>query len=282
MASMSKPPKHCMFCGQTGQMTKEHAWPQWLGAGIRVAPIQSTRTIGFGRVAGDVMREKPNLLVHKSGSVLTARVREVCASCNNGWMSRLETEVVPLLDRLWMPAYPFGRTSLNEKQAATVATWATKTAWVRELVDQPGLTSTPEMRLQLMQTLHPPEFTSVWFARHQGLSNFAAYVAQIDAARADEPWDTTNVRRVLICTMAFRGLAITVRTDSDWGVPQMELPQLIWTRFWPTDGSVQWPPPQPAGDADVRTPAAHHTRWLNLPAGQFERNHEGWQVRRRN
>lgn len=46
------------------------------------------------------MAEKPNYLVNKPGSVLTTRIREVCAACNNGWMSRLETDTRPILELL--------------------------------------------------------------------------------------------------------------------------------------------------------------------------------------
>jgi hypothetical protein len=36
-------------------MTKEHAWPQWLGKGAQVEPTQTTHSIGFGHTADDAM-----------------------------------------------------------------------------------------------------------------------------------------------------------------------------------------------------------------------------------
>ena len=99
-------------------MTNEHAWPQWLGQGAQVEPTQTTRSIGFGRTAEDAMTEAPNQIVVKPGSVLTARIREVCADCNSGWMSRLEEDARPILQRLWEPSYPFARTTVSLDQAA--------------------------------------------------------------------------------------------------------------------------------------------------------------------
>lgn len=58
-------------------MTKEHAWPRWLGAGIEVELEQTTRTVGFARTAKDALTEAPNLIDTKPGSVLTTRIREV-------------------------------------------------------------------------------------------------------------------------------------------------------------------------------------------------------------
>lgn len=158
-------------------MTKEHAWPQWLGQGAQVEPTQTTRSIGFGRTAEDAMTEAPNQIVVKPGSVLTARIREVCAGCNSGWMSRLEEDARPILQRLWEPSYPFGRTTVSLDQAATVATWATKTAWVRERVSDSTTTATPEMRRYLMTERLPPEYTSVWIARHRA-SRISGYTSR--------------------------------------------------------------------------------------------------------
>ena len=138
------------------------------------------------------------------------------------------------------------------------------------------------MRRFLAETLQPPQFTTVWFARHRGISNFGANVAQLQSTRADDRWDTTEVRRVLICTLAFRGLAVAVRTDSDWGVTQMSLSQRTWTRIWPAEGTVQWPPQDVASDADVQAVAGQHSGWIHLPEGRFERNLDGWIVHDRN
>jgi hypothetical protein len=264
-------------------MTKEHAWPRWLGQRHQVEPTQTTREIGFGRSADDAMSEAPNRVVIKPGSVLTARIREVCAGCNNGWMSRLEEDVRPLLERLWQPSYPFGVTGFSPDEAAVIATWAAKTAWVRERVSDPDSTPTPGMRAELMARQMPPDYTSVWIARHQGQSNFGVYVARIEANHQDDHWAAARRRHVLLCTMTFRGLSVLVRTDDGWGVPPMTPPARKWQVFWPAGDTVQWPPSSPASDIDVLAAASDYAGWLRIPdVPKFRRHPDGWQEIRRN
>lgn len=253
-------------------MSKEHAWPQWLGRGAEVEPTQTTRTLGFRRTAVDTYSEAPTQVTTKPGSVLTTRIREVCVACNGGWMSRLEQEVRAPLERLWAPDYSSGFTSLTPSEVQTAATWAVKTAWVRERVQDGKVTPTASMRQEFAATCRPPQFTSVWIGQHRGRSNFGVYVAQIDALHEQEPWDAEASRHVLICTLTFRGLSLLVRTDDGWGVPQFTPPQDQWTRLWPRDSGLLWPPARVVTDDDVLAVAAGFSAWMRVPdLPNFER-----------
>jgi len=265
-----------------GNMSKEHAWPQWLGEGAEVVPTQTTRTVGYGRTGEREMAEAPNLVVIKPGSVLTARIREVCAPCNNGWMSALEVSVQPLLKRLWRPEYPLGRTVVSPAEAQVVAAWAAKTAWVWERVSDQQITATVEMRKQLMDHQQPPEFTQVWIARHVGKTNFGVYVGRMEVTHQDDQWDAGRRRHVLMCTLTFRGLTVLVRTDDGWGVPGMRPPSDQWRQFWPVTEVVQWPPLRPASDDDVQAIAMRY-QWLRHPnVPIFRRDPNGARTIRRN
>jgi hypothetical protein len=277
-----QPHKRCFFCGEANPMSDEHAWPQWLGRGAEVKPTQTTRTIGYGRTGDDEMTEAPNLAVKKNGSVLKARVREVCRPCNNEWMSRLETSAQPLLERLWSPNYVFGRTTFSVDEAAVLATWATKTAWVRERVSDPAVTASAEMRRYLMDAQLPSEFTRVWIARHDGRTNFGVYVGRMEATHQDDSWNTDRRRRILMCTLTFRGLSVLVRTDDGWGVPEMRPPIDQWRQFWPIAETVQWPPQGAASDNDVQAIAMRYD-WLRHPdVPIFHRDPKGEQMLIRN
>lgn len=164
----------CYFCGLPGSPTKEHVWPRWLNDGVEVTPTRSSRTLGFGRTAHDAFIEFPTVNAIKLGSVFTAKVREVCRTCNNEWMSHLETTARPLLKRLWTPSYALGWTALSPHEATVVATWVTKTAWMHERASEPNPTPTPEMRAYLKEHQMPPPFTSVWVGRYVGQMNFEA------------------------------------------------------------------------------------------------------------
>lgn len=245
-------------------MSDEHAWPQWLGRGAEVEHTQTSRTIGYGRTSGDEMTESPTVVMKKPGSVLKARVREVCRSCNNGWMSRLETSAQPLLERLWAHSYTFGRTAFGVVDAAVIATWATKTAWVRERVSDEVVTATAGARRYLMDAQLPAEFTSVWVARHTGRTNFGVYVGRVEATHQEDSWDTDRRRRILMCAMTFRGLSVLVRTVDGWGVPEVHPLVDQWRQFWPVSEPVQWPPTRSVSDDDIQAIAMRYD-WLRHP-----------------
>jgi hypothetical protein len=135
-------------------------------------------------------------------------------------MSRLEEAAKPLLRGLWEPSYSFGRTAFSADDAATLATWATKTAWARGRAGDQQPTATAEMRKPLTAQQLPPEFTSVWIARHEGKSNFGVYVGRIETTHQDDYWTTDRRRHTLICAMTFRGLSVFVRTDDGWAYPR--------------------------------------------------------------
>ena len=265
-------------------MSKEHAWPRWLGAGMTVEPTQTTRKLGFERSAPDAYTEAPTIVTTKPGSALTARIREICTLCNSGWMSQLEQAAMPLLQRLWAPGYPLGVTLFRAEEVRTVAAWAIKTGWVRERVEPGPTTPTPAMRARFAVDRIPPQFSSVWIARHNGRTNFGAYVTQIEALhREHETLSGAPSRRVLICTLTFRGLSILVRTDDGWGVPQFQPPVDRWTMFWPKSDPVIWPAPAAVSDLDVFSVAAHFSTWMRLPdLPTFHRHPDGVQYRRRN
>lgn len=104
--------RQCVFCRQSGKLTNEDAWPKWLIEHVFNKGVQVSQRWG-GR---DGM----------TGFTSTRRnvtVRQVCAACNNHWMSDLETAAKPLL----LPWIDGTRTRLLYDEQQTIATWAIKT-----------------------------------------------------------------------------------------------------------------------------------------------------------
>jgi hypothetical protein len=105
-------PRACIFCGGT-PVTEEHVWPYWLNDEL---PALEETTFTLERVGKEtrVWRGKP----------ASATVAVVCKSCNNGWMSDLESASAPLLIPLIR-----GRTPHLDPQAQrAISGWAFKTA----------------------------------------------------------------------------------------------------------------------------------------------------------
>ena len=121
--SMSKPPARCIFCGQAG-VTKEHLLPNWLRHDFPRSSL-STHTQGFVR-----WEERQKIVTTKKlqGHSGTKKLRVVCRSCNNGWMSHLEEAIKPTLLRL-IRGEEF---ELSAPIRQMLALWASKTVCVAE------------------------------------------------------------------------------------------------------------------------------------------------------
>jgi hypothetical protein len=65
-------------------MSREHAWPQWFREFPEDESTRSSRTVGYRRTGKDTLTEDQTVVINRTGSVLTARIREVCECCNSG------------------------------------------------------------------------------------------------------------------------------------------------------------------------------------------------------
>lgn len=96
---MSNNRKGCIFCSGFG-LSKEHIFSRWTYALVPAAP-NSTHSRGHA-VSSRTNRhlfDKVDVEDYQ-GNLNTIRFRVVCKTCNNGWMSRLDNAVKPILTPL--------------------------------------------------------------------------------------------------------------------------------------------------------------------------------------
>lgn len=114
---VSSATRSCVFCGGR-PLTREHIWPEWIISSVRKhlgpAPVQVAR-----------LNDDPYVVPE-----LNATVKVVCAGCNNGWMSELETRVRPALEPMILGRLPVALTPVMQ---AMLARWAFKTAVMIDL-----------------------------------------------------------------------------------------------------------------------------------------------------
>ncbi|MEW2153173.1 hypothetical protein OH749_31305 (plasmid) [Streptomyces albidoflavus] len=105
----------CVFCGGRAG-SSEHVLPLWLRRQVpeEFAKADGTRTI----------RTRQGELRLIAERFATATVKCVCSTCNNGWMSTLETRVKPFLYQV-MTGEPV---TLGPDEQTALATWAMKTS----------------------------------------------------------------------------------------------------------------------------------------------------------
>jgi hypothetical protein len=87
--------------------------------------------------------------------------RVVCGTCNNGWMSRLETAASPLLT----PLITGNPCTISEDSALTIAKWITLKVLVGEHNKRGDAVTTQEQRDSFQTTQTIPDNFRIWIGR---------------------------------------------------------------------------------------------------------------------
>jgi hypothetical protein len=240
------------------------------------------QTSGFSRTAVDAFTESPTALLRQPGTVFNIRARAVCRECNGGWMSRLEQQAKSILLSMFAAERPGSLLTLTASEAQVVATWAVKTAWMREESQAGARATTEEMRRTVYRTASPPKYSKVWAARHVGDLDFNIKQAVVTAAHQDRAWDTTDVRQTMWTCLTFRGISLLSYTVDGWGVPEPRRDMFRWVRLWPSGGGVAFPPVKEITDRDVLMAVVQQPNLRMPDVPRFIRDPGGVHEHRRN
>jgi hypothetical protein len=227
--------RECIFCGSAAS-TKEHAWPNWL---IQQFPAGSGAEIEGQRGAEPVLRWKS-----KGHS---QQVRNVCAQCNNGWMSALEGEAKEIIE----PLLGVSRYDLSVSARRTLTRWAMKTAMVFESLGhqrQPYYTQAERDAIRLGES--PLGKNSVWAGRCVEFNGFYAKASDL----FDNPDSSLQRARGYVTTLGLGSVALqvlSVRPTQESAAPTRitisprDGPwNFVGDEIWPREGTVIWAPTQ--------------------------------------
>jgi hypothetical protein len=115
--------RRCAFCGGANKIEAEHVWPHWAA---ELFADDGTFTYYRQFVGAGYEPEDPSSWVQKP---FEWKARAVCKSCNNGWMSDLETAAK---DTLFGSALSGRGRELPRGGQRTLAAWVLKTAMMVE------------------------------------------------------------------------------------------------------------------------------------------------------
>jgi hypothetical protein len=177
-------------------------------------------------------------------------VRQVCRTrCNNGWMSRLETAVQPIL----RPMLKGIALRLSEAEQAVLATWAVKTAMMLACTDRDS-TKVPRREDYGHLRIHqvPPPGTRVILSSYRGTKWAAYYFSQ---GLSIPPKGTTTLPKVptayfsTVCVgqVVFQVFGITAK--GEFGLHNAASGRLA--QIWPYERPLTWPPEHPLSDAEL-------------------------------
>jgi len=161
----------CIFCG-VSPTTDEHIFSRW------THKYMLPRTLGKAKshIGAQHVDRVVGADFKLPGAIRDWQVKCVCGSCNNGWMSRLDTAVEPLMKPLILGQ----NTRLFEKDCQTIATWAVLKSMI---VHNKWVHHT--RRKVLKTAKKPPNGWGVWIANYKRQTWKGEWVSWPVSVRAD-------------------------------------------------------------------------------------------------
>jgi hypothetical protein len=150
--------RQCIFCGGS-PVTKEHIFATWLSPLFPAPPGKKM----FADYQNYVKGQPPAPSKRRHTLNLDMQVKQVCESCNGGWMSDLEVAVMEVLPSICDDS----KKSITQDEQTTLANWAVKTAIMIQYTGQKPFV--PLFRRKWVFEHHtPPPDTGIWIARYGG------------------------------------------------------------------------------------------------------------------
>lgn len=224
--------RKCLFCDQRAD-SAEDAWPRWI----------TGQFVGSGQPLMEAERRGEKLPSWRLKRP-ELRIKWVCRECNNGWMSRLEENVIPYLQ----PLVAGQQSLLTDLCQTAIALWTMKTAMVLEGLDTTGthcFSQTERERLRTLQSI--PWRTTIWIAPSADPSLFvSSKVRHLDPAdrKTVTGFSTTiGLAHIVLQALTIRvpdhvgpktKITVAVR-QSPWN----DVTKQIWP---PRPAAIRWPP----------------------------------------
>jgi len=220
----------CLFCDNNAG-SREHLWPKWILARGDYGPLRHQ------------IRKKEAVIIRPEMTIKT-----VCRPCNNGWMSKLESECIPVIGSMLQGL----SVPLLQEQQELVSMWAMKTAMMMDSIKgrdaaKRFYTHDECEQLRLQRTI--PDETRVWLGHNVGEvlggfgTDFTAVAAELGMqciARGTSSTIIVGRLSLQIVTVhrfpehLGRDISDVQPKAADWES------QLI--QIWPATRYISWPP----------------------------------------
>ncbi len=221
-------PTACLFCDNNAE-SKEHLWPKWIHERKDFGPLNF-------QLGGSKNKTIPDPQI---------TVKTVCGVCNNGWMSKLESENIPTIGCMVQDI----STPLDETQQKSVAAWSIKTAMVSDSMKGRAALNqfySRDERVKMRIGHDIPPRTLIWIARIDGmhLGNFGTDFALFDPQKQRIGMGSVTT----IVAGHFVTQAVSVHLEGE----NIEIPELackmgnwneLLAQIWPIQQpTALWPP----------------------------------------
>jgi hypothetical protein len=158
-------PGKCIFCNNTG-LTKEHIFSDWLKRLLPVAPNHNTCLREYSVDPSTGLGTTKLTYGRKQGAIHSRKVRVPCASCNNGWMSRVVNLARPISTQL----ISGNAVPLHRNQMTALATWVTLASMMAEFSHAKERIVPVEDYVYIREHQTPPPSWVILLGRYDGVS----------------------------------------------------------------------------------------------------------------
>jgi hypothetical protein len=161
----------CIFCGQRGNRTQTHIWPDWLKS---VLTDETHRTHIEEEVT--YLSNKKSVILRRTrvrqGGLFSQKPYFACETCNTGWMNDFEKEVIAFAKPVFTSSTAI---ILTRKQVRSLCGWISLIAILMEYNAVREKSSIPKIdRRYIREHLEPPEEWSI-FAKSQNNPKLSPY-----------------------------------------------------------------------------------------------------------
>lgn len=250
----------CIFCGGEGNLSKEHVFPDWMK---QLFPRDSRSTHVEGVINWRDGQPSAPIMKQRLGHSGTRKTRVVCQACNNGWMSRLENDVKPILATLVLGQ----RNCILRDELRLLAMWAAKSGCVAEHAIQNKAILQTERDIVRAGGI-PPNWRVLIFP-YSGKEYSELYMWQHSGTIEStiKPGGHRSYRYIKTSLWGM-GHVIIYLLSTEWSEAGERLEKLALPRHsqvWPIRSSnVFWNLTSPIGDEDVRSLMAIFDQMIKL------------------
>jgi hypothetical protein len=252
----------CIFCGG-GNLSKEHFWPDWASA--LLPRYDNNRQIEQRFTFTEKTKlEAPPETRSRPGHTWTKKIRVVCRSCNNGWMSVLETAAKPVL----IPLIVTRHHTLTADAKRVLSQWIALKIMVGERNHPEDAVTPREDRAKFRVTLEVPSGFQMWVARCGAGGWKSAYLRHAATIGAS-PVIMPHHRFKNIHSVAF-GIGdlfvFVVQTTVEGLIKFNTPPSGAVIPLFPVAGSCNWPPTRSLSEGEASAVAGTLDRLFTSPA----------------
>jgi len=232
------PPRLCIFCGGT-PISREHVWADWMRPYLPRG--QGTQLIQEGRFDDRSLTVRHGPL-HVKGDARSQKLKVVCETCNNRWMSDLQNSAKPVL----LPLLTRKHGAIARDERRLLAQWATMFTFVYSTSAPEYTTLKDSQRRAFMADKAPPQHWLYWCAPFDGLSSPIIHCGIADSKNVGPMSGSDGKGDIPVAHVTFCGAGgicfAIFGTNVEGGfqplaqIVTMAVTQAGFVQLWPSDG----------------------------------------------